>query len=216
MTRKQLCEHCDGIPFHLLRYPRISEIPLIKAGTLPNKFPYIENADLRLSRYDLGYLDEMRHRTTCGLCTYIWKSLNRLDIYTPEGRTRAGGRIICRADVGKAESIFRYPDPDSDDFFKLFQLAVTTHIEGHPKHGPNGTLHVYFDRHFQPCDIGASNRQHEGNSFGSGLDPNMTIFGGRSRPLQIDLRWVRRWLQICKEDHGSTCEALLSPADTFM
>lgn len=214
MEAKSLCENCARIPCHLLRYPRISEIPLIASRRLPRKFPYIGHADLRQGRHRMGYLDEMKECVDCALCKYTWQALSALDVYTSEGKTRAGYRIVVAADVGHQDQICRYPKDDSDTMFTLYKLSVLTYIEGSPEH--DGVYHLRLDRHFQSADIGVSTINIDDTFRDPRFGVDMTIFGGRKRPLQIDLRWMRKWLKICMEQHGDACQNLLPTRDIFM
>jgi hypothetical protein len=44
----------------------------------------------------------------------------------------------------------------------------------------------------------------------TGLDPETNddkmMFGGRKRPLLLNLQWVQKWLEICDKDHNSACQ----------
>jgi hypothetical protein len=145
---------------------------------------------------------------------YICKALLTLDIYTTTGRTKAGDRVLCQADIGKEEQIFRYPEHDSDGLVKLFQLSITTHIEGHPVHGLSNA-HLYLDRHFQTCDVGVASVSTGGRLSDSKNTSDRTIFGGRIRPLQINVASIQQWLGLCDAEHGKSCQSLLSNKSIF-
>ena len=217
MAKSHLCYSCRQIHFRLLRLPAESEIPQIRSWDLPrDKFPYISDANTRLTKIDIGYLADIKKRTECELCTYIWESLSKLDVYTEDGKSKSGGhRVTCRADVGRQVALFRYPEIDSNDTVTLFQLAITTHLEGHPCHDVDNTAHLLMDNHFQTCNVGAGSIQVDEQLRDPRPGVDMAVFGGRQRPQQINLNWLKGWLYICEHEHGNLCNSLLSTVEMF-
>jgi hypothetical protein len=217
MATTHLCDSCRQINFRLLRLPVESEIPQIRSWNLPrDKFPYISDAKTRQTKINIGYLSDIKKRTKCELCVYIWELLSKLDVYTEDGKTRSGGRnVICRADVGRETAIFRYPEIDSNDSVTLYQLAFTTHLESHPHHDADNSAHLIIDNHFQTCNIGAGSIQIDDKFRDPRPGVDMVVFGGRRRPEQINLNWLRRWLYICEHEHGDLCNSMLSTPEIF-
>lgn len=217
MAKLHLCDSCRQINFGLLRFPAESEIPQIRNRSLPkDKFPYINDANIRQTKIDIGYLVDMKKRKECELCTYIWESLSKLDVYTEDGKSKSGGhRVSCRADIGFASGLFRYPEIDSYDTVTLYQLAITTQLHGHPHHDVDGTAHLQMDNHFRTCNVGAGCIQVDDKFQDPRHGVDMVVFGGRQRPLQINLNWLRRWLYICEHEHGNLCNSLLSAVEKF-
>ena len=37
-------------------------------------------------------------------------------------------------------------------------------------------------------------------------DVDMTVFGGRRQPLQVNLECVKRWIETCQFDYGDICD----------
>lgn len=215
MTKLPLCATCQQIDFALLRGPRTSDISSLRAGHLPDQYPYKNNDAVRQRKINLGFLSDMKERKNCPLCVFIWQFSSKQGVYTEDGRTQSGARVMCKADIGSHAGIFRYPEKDADDLVKMWQLVITTHIEGHALHSIDGNPHLYLDNCFRVCDVGASSIQVRSDFADPRMTVDMTLFGGRIRPLQIDLSWLRRWLEICEHDHHDTCGILLPMDNLF-
>ena len=37
-------------------------------------------------------------------------------------------------------------------------------------------------------------------------DVHMMVFGGRRQPLQVNLEWVKRWIETCQFEYGDICD----------
>lgn len=187
---------------------------MIRNANIPDEYSNTKNA-VRLRKIVLGFLSDIKERKHCPLCVLIWQFVSDSGIYTEDCRARSGARVICKADIGRFSGVFRYPEKDADDNVKLSGLTITTHLEGHHSHDLDGSAHLYLDNRFLTCDFGSSLIQI-GNDF---QDPrsevDMTLFAGRIRPLQINLMWLRRWLEICEDEHQDTCSIMLSKDRVF-
>ena len=216
MGSPRLCDVCRSIDWRLLRLPVESEIPLIQNYELPRKYPYLSNANVRLTKIDLGNLADIKLRTQCELCSYISNYLESSNVYTKNSRSSAGGHAVkCRADIGRQAAIFRYPEVDSNESVTIFRLSITTHLEGHPAHDVDNVAHLLMDNHFQTCNVGAG-AVHVDEQFRDprpGID--MALFGGRIRPPQLNIEWIKRWIEICEHGHDDLCNSLLSIPDMF-
>lgn len=211
MSSSSVCESCARIPFRILRLPLTSEIPLIQSGKLPHKFPYIQDASLRQTKINIGYLSELKTRVDCRLCSYIWTTLAAQNVYSDDGLTRHEAKqVMCRADIGQQVSIFRYPEKDSNDTITLYRFSITTFIDGHPYHDLGERPHMYMDNHFQVCEVGAGSQSVYGLSIASVTGHDRALFAGRVRPLQIDLALLKSWLTLCEKDHGDICNKLVA------
>ncbi|EJT81597.1 hypothetical protein GGTG_01575 [Gaeumannomyces tritici R3-111a-1] len=58
----------------------------------------------------------------------------------------------------------------------------------------------------QACDVGAAGIRANEHFADPRPGIDRMVFGGRRRPLQLDMRWVRRWIDIYEQDHGHKCE----------
>lgn len=194
-----------------------SEIDRVHNKDLPrDKFPYIKDPQDRLTKINIGYLSEIKNRSKCELCAYLWSHLSKLNIYTKDGRSKGGDyNVVCLADIGRQDAVFRYPEIDSNDTITLFRLAFTTHLEGHPYHDTDNITHLVIDNHFQTCNVGAGSIQVDESFRDPRTSMDMAVFGGRRRPEQININWLRRWLNICENNHGDEYNALLSTAEIF-
>ncbi|TLD20116.1 HET-domain-containing protein [Venturia nashicola] len=210
-----LCKSCQRIDFALLRGPRTSEIPMIRDANIPDQYSYTKNAEVRLRKIVLGFLSDIKERIECSLCELISQLISDTGVYTEDCRAHSGARVICKADIGKETGIFRYPEKDADNNVKLFQLTITTHLEGHQSHDLDGSAHLYLDNRFLVCDYGSSLIQIGDDFQDPRSDVDMTLFAGRMRPLQINLAWLRRWLEICEDEHQDTCSIMLSKDHVF-
>lgn len=208
-----LCDTCQRIPFETLRYPKISEIPSIKSGHPPKgKFPYKHDADKRMSMVNLGYLSHIRDKQHCQLCRIIWREFRKLNVYSESGHSALGHEVTCKADIGTHLGLFRYPEKDSSSHITLYRLSISTHIP--PNHNIDDYPHMWLDHCFQTCDVGteqiiAEDLVHINKGF------DRYIFGGRRRPLQIDLNRIRQWLNICENQHGNVCSKTLDQSGVF-
>ncbi|KAI1205880.1 HET-domain-containing protein [Annulohypoxylon truncatum] len=112
---------------------------------------------------------------------------------------------LLETDVCDAEASFFgvYCDPKGK-YYWIRRLSIMVEIgtDAYNIGGPKKSLFYAF----QACNIGAATIQVDDKFLDPRLGTDMMIFGGRWRPLQLDLRWVRRWINICETDHGDTCK----------
>ena len=62
---------------------------------------------------------------------------------------------------------------------------------------------------FQACDVGTISSEDSMNKLFLDDPPKMneTVFGGRRRPLVVDLRLLQKWLRDCITEHGKACHS---------
>ena len=132
----------------------------------------------------------------CTLCHLFGQILTRRAGYPTSGLTSNGEEILCQAETN-FYGLFRNPS-DVTKFYWLRRLSIIARArEDDLPHG------AHFA--FQACDAGAASMRPDESALGPGTNDDKMMFGGRKRPLLLDLRWVQKWLQICDEDHGSAC-----------
>lgn len=196
MENKRLCNFCGKINFEALRNPLISDLPALQEGNADStRHPFKDKRDdaHKLSR--LGTFGDILQRgKTCRLCQLIGDVLTR---HTP-------GQLL-ETDVCDAETSFFgvYRDPKGKNYWiRRLSIMVEIGTDAYNIGGPKKSL---FNA-FQACSIGATSVQAEEKFLDPQPGPDTMIFGGRRRPLQLDLQWVRRWIDICGTDHGDACE----------
>ncbi|KAJ2991518.1 hypothetical protein NUW58_g2485 [Xylaria curta] len=117
-------------------------------------------------------------------------------------------QTICRPsenDVCHAETSFygvcRGPN-GKNYWIRRLSILIEIETDAYDIGGPKKSLFYAF----QACDVGAASVEVDLRFVDPRPGIDMMIFGGRCRPLLLDLRWVRRWMDICKTTHGTTCE----------
>ncbi|KAI1279621.1 HET-domain-containing protein [Xylaria sp. FL0933] len=128
------------------------------------------------------------------LCQLIKNALSRQVNHQP-----------AEHDVCHAETSFYglYRDPRGKNYWiRRLSILVEIETDAYSAGGPKKSLFYAF----QACDVGAASVQVDERFVDPRPGIDMMIFGGRCRPLLLDLRWVQRWMSICKTDHGAKCE----------
>ncbi|KAI1757570.1 HET-domain-containing protein [Xylaria castorea] len=143
----------------------------------------------------LGSFGDLLQRSKiCRLCQLIENALSR------QGIRRPSENDVCHAET----SFFGvYRGPKGKNFWvRRLSILVEIGTDAYGVGGPKKSLFYAF----QACDVDAVSVQVDRRFADPRPSIDMMIFGGRCRPLLLDLRWVQRWMNICKTNHGSTCE----------
>ncbi|KAI1653446.1 hypothetical protein F4813DRAFT_393630 [Daldinia decipiens] len=196
MESEILCKFCSKINFEALRNPLISDLPALQKGRADTtRHPFKDKRDDAHKPTSLGtFGDILQRRKICRLCQVIGDALSR---HTP-------GQLL-ETDVCDAETSFFgvYRDPQGKHYWiRRLSILVEIGTDAYNIGGPKKSLFFAF----QAYNIGAATLQVDGNFLDTQPSTNMMIFGGRRRPLQLDLQWVRRWINICGTDHGDSCK----------
>ncbi|KAH8801433.1 heterokaryon incompatibility protein-domain-containing protein [Xylogone sp. PMI_703] len=198
MDAVRLCEFCSKIDFERLRNPLLSDLPAVREGRVDkSRRPF---KDTRVDTHKpttLGPFSEILRRSkSCRLCQLIVFSL-----------TRHVANRLSDEDVCEAETTFfgGYRDPQGENYWLIRRLSIIVDIstDVYTIGGPNKSLFHAF----QACNIGAGSIQVDEEFTDPRPEVDMMVFGGRQRPILLDLRWVQRWMDICKTDHGIACES---------
>jgi hypothetical protein len=194
MDSVTLCEFCRKINFESLRNPLVSDLPAFKESRLgksPSHFRFFSGKPTPLGSFG----DILQRRRTCPLCRLIGDALIRhkprdewdkdhcLAVISPFGHyhNSRGARYWAH----RLSIVVQRGDEWAET--KLLALR--------------GLFHV-----FHPCSIGAASAQAVASFADPQPELNTMLFGGRRRPLVLDIQWVRRWMEICMDGHGMACE----------
>ena len=197
MAASNLCDHCSKINFDALLCPLTSEMRNLQ-GRPQTGFFKKRNADDAHKLANLGNLSGVvRRSSSCRLCHLIWEVLARRGGYRPSGLTLTGEDLQCYAETN-FYGLFRNPHDEAEHYF-LRRLSVIARA---------GEEHAVDGEHFcfQPCDVGAGSILVDQSFRDPRPNVDMMMFAGRKRPLLIDLDWVRRWIDICQDEHGDVCK----------
>ncbi|RYP75208.1 hypothetical protein DL771_002533 [Monosporascus sp. 5C6A] len=196
MDAVSLCEFCSTINFEALRNPLISDLPALREGRADrSRHPFKDKGDDAHKVTTLGrFSDVLQRSKTCRLCQLIVNALTRQVSHRP------GDNSVCDAET----SFFGvYRDPQGKDYWiRRLSILVDIHSDAYCIGGPKKSLFYAF----QACNIGTASVQVDEQFADPRPGVDMMVFGGRRRPLLLDLRWVQRWMDICKTDHGIACE----------
>ncbi|KAI1113012.1 HET-domain-containing protein [Nemania sp. NC0429] len=143
----------------------------------------------------LGSFGDIRRRSkVCRLCQLFVSTLLR------PGTQRPREQDVCHAET----SFFGvYRDPKGGTYWnRRLSICVEIETDAYSIGGPTKSLFYAF----QACDVGAASVEVDEKFTDPRPGVDMMIFGGRCRPLQLDLQWVQRWINICRTDHGIKCE----------
>lgn len=193
MDDVSLCDFCKGINFESLKNPLVSDLPALREGRVDrNRYPFKDKGDDAHKPTPLGsFGDILQRSTTCPLCRLIGDALTRHAAHRPSGQDD------CRAET----SFFGVYRDSQRKTHWIRRLSILVDInDAYSAGGPKKSLFYAF----QACNTGTASLQVDERLADPGVD--MMLFGGRRRPLVLDLGWVRRWMDICKADHGSVCE----------
>ncbi|KAI0799354.1 hypothetical protein GGR55DRAFT_683962 [Xylaria sp. FL0064] len=196
MDTVTLCRFCSNINFEALRYPLTSDLPALRECRVDtSRHPFRDKRDDAHKTTLLGsFSDIIQRSNTCRLCQLIKNALSR-----------QVNRQPAEHDVCHAETSFYglYRDPRGKNYWiRRLSILVEIETDAYSAGGPKKSLFYAF----QACDVGAASVQVDGRFVDPRPGTDMMIFGGRCRPLLLDLRWVQRWMNICKTGHGTKCE----------
>ncbi|KAI0869541.1 HET-domain-containing protein [Hypoxylon argillaceum] len=120
------------------------------------------------------------------------------NVLSKQAIRRPSGNDVCHAET----SFFGvYQDPNGKNYWvRRLSILVEIETDAYGVGGPKKSLFYAF----QGCDVGAASVQVDRRFVDPRPNIDMMIFGGRCLLLNLD--WVQRWMNICKTDHGTTCE----------
>lgn len=209
MERDELCEKCSQIEFSALSTPTLADVyrarkdrrgPLfLPKGTWrgPGEPP-------KVNKVNLGSLERIEHSSAlgCRLCAIF------LEVVRRQGGFVAPGVALPRGDEvhfwADPSSYYGYitdslEDIDSssrDCYCVLKRLLVTA-----TRTDTEETV-AYFNCIVQPCNVGASRPQAQGDQI---QGENDRLFFGRMRPVVLDINLPRQWIELCETMHGASC-----------
>ncbi|KAM7214003.1 Heterokaryon incompatibility protein (HET) domain containing protein [Rhypophila decipiens] len=189
MPISDLCSFCANINFDALRNPLLSDLPAIRDGTVDtSRHPFKGKTEDAHASTQLGKLSDIAQRAeSCRLCALMIKSLARHNGRRPQPDD------VCRAETS-FYGVYRTPSGHLYWTGRTLTIGIRT---------PQGS----WAHAFQACNVGALSMDVDvQNRFQHKKPIDSMIFGGRRRPLSLDLNWVRQWIKICKTDHGDECE----------
>lgn len=158
----------------------------------------------------LGTLSRIRKDSlNCPLCALFCHIVNRQGaVYQHRFayKTLDSSDIEFRADpdLSYYARIIRL-DSASRNSFVFRRLNLTAHATTSPDN-----VVAYFDNVLQVCDVGTLSGAVERSETRALRDAEKMPFGGRKRPLTLDLKLVHHWMHSCADGHGPLC--MLDPA----
>lgn len=200
-----LCTHCRQIDFNALRGPSATDMEhLITGDGTGERFAQVLPGTSH-DKVGLGTLSRIRKDSLkCPLCALFCHIVNRQGaIYWHRlaYETLDSSVIEFRADpdLSYYARITRL-DAASRNSFVLRRLNLTAHATTSPDN-----VVAYFDNVLQVCDVGTLSGAVERPETRALGDAEKMPFGGRKRPLRMDLKLVNQWMQICSDEHGALC-----------
>lgn len=195
-----LCSYCSKINFQALRFPYSSDIPAIENGTTKESsstfFQKLSVDDVH-KMVSLGSLRRIiSDAASCRLCHHFLKILTQDGQYPKNGLTPEGGDFECQAECN-FYGVFRERQSEGDNHWLRRLSIIVRKDEGDIPYGSHFC--------FQACETGAVEREVDA-TFGDGRPGiDRILFGGRKRPLVLQMEWVQRWLKTCLSDHDPGC-----------
>ncbi|PWY95754.1 HET-domain-containing protein [Aspergillus sclerotioniger CBS 115572] len=194
-----LCHFCSEINFDALRNPLKSDLPAIANNRIDcNRHPFRNKRDEAHKPTPLGTFGELLQRAqTCRLCELTAEIISR------QNGSRAEGFQVQKHETCRAMTSF-YGDYNTPGGAVFWTRWLSILIGD----GLDTEIDQQKDLYgaFQACDIDATTVVVDGRFLDPRPEVDMTVFGGRRRPLQLDLSWVRSWVQLCQDHHGQACE----------
>jgi hypothetical protein len=196
----QLCEYCSKINFDALRCPSVSEITNLQRGesTTETLFFKASKGEAAHNKTNLGFLSRIKQDAHhCRLCNLIWQTLMRYNPSQTSHLTSNSEDVTCLVDI-EFYGIFWNPR-DETKCHHIRRVSIITKI---------GDTNTNDDVHFafQTCNKDVLSVQVDENFKDPRQNVDMLVFGGRKRPLEVNLQWLRRWIELCQHDHGKVCE----------
>ncbi|OOF97382.1 hypothetical protein ASPCADRAFT_166162 [Aspergillus carbonarius ITEM 5010] len=199
-----LCHFCSKINFDALRNPLKSDLPAIASNQIDRRqHPSKNKRDEADTPSPLGTFGEILQRAqTCRLCELTAEIISR------QNASRAKGSQVQKHETCRAMTSLHglYNAPGGAVFWTRWLSILIGE-------GSEAEIDQRKDLYgaFQACDIGATTVVVNERFVDPRPGVDMMVFGGRRRPLQLDLSWVRSWAQLCQVHHGEACE--LADAD---
>lgn len=204
----QLCYRCVLLNFEALRNPSASDLPSIREGHPDqNRHPFRDKRDDAHKRERLGTLEEIHRRaTSCPLCALVERVVRRQYPWSSVPLSNTEHAIFY------AETTFygMYRDGAAKNYW-IRRLSITIETSSVALSHKNVAFAI------QACNLGATAVEVDASFADPRADVDVMVFGGRKRPLQLNIEWLRRWMRICDDHHGAACtkaDVKLPEADT--
>lgn len=207
-----LCSYCASINWDAMRPPTPAQMDDIINHKSWNGIHKLAESPNKIEKVYIGTLLRMRRDSaTCELCRLFVDIIDRQGaVYSDETGEHSldEEKIFFRANNDTSYYGQILPTGFSKDpEFVTRRLCLAAHSldDGPPE--DSGVALAYFDNLVQLSDVGIlsksptttyENRQYE--------KVDGVLFGGRKRPLELDLDLVHSWMNICAEKHGSLCK----------
>ena len=202
---KPLCSYCQKISFDALRGPSPTDVNDLANGEITGRrFPQVipgTSHDI----ISLGSLSRVQKDCShCPLCTLFCQIIKK------QGAVYWHNSAYETLDSSDIE--FR-ADPDLSWYAKIGSLNGTStgifqsrrlSLTAHSVHSPDFAL-AYFDHVLQVCEVDILSASANRSAMQAHRMAEGMPFGGRKRPLTLDLQLVHGWMQICTNEHGRLC-----------
>jgi len=202
-TNVSFCENCSKINFEAQRTPSESDITDLLAGNTNGlRFPNSENK-APLEKISLGTLQRIRRdSSTCALCAIFCHIIDRQGGFYQSHRSLDHPNIVFRADPDSHYGNITTLNPDSSHGYRIRRLG----LYGYEAENVDKYPLAYINHILQACPAGAiASTPSSGNEFVAGAKESRMLFGGRQRPLTVDLDLLKLWISTCEHEHGSGC-----------
>ena len=203
---KPLCSRCRQINFDALRGPSAIEVDRLAAGKAPPGHSHAQVLPgTSLDKVNLGTLSRIqKDASDCPLCTLFYQIIKRQGaVYWHHS---------AHETLDSSDIQFR-ADPDLSYYAKIGGLdAANTgvfvfrrlNLTAHAAPTPDEAI-AYLDNVLQVCDAGTLSAPAKDLATQAHRKAKAMPFGGRKRPLTLDLQLVRGWMRICTNEHGKHC-----------
>ena len=212
-----LCKPCQSIDFGSLRLPTYDNLNTYsKSGHFSHSSELVHfDGDVTYpARLSLGPLRRIKASSAdCPLCDLIWQILIRQN-YGEEpqlvGNEPAPRDLECFiwawpygnfTDPGREKTELRQTARTLHNMVRRLSLRIGVPAADHEDDEDCAWWDIWHC--IQACAVN-----------GISLDPfqawrgqssHALAFGGRQRPLCIDIEWLRQWIELCDHAHGSNC-----------
>lgn len=114
----------------------------------------------------------------------------------------SAGRAFERQ--GRSKSVLRCFTPTSQ-WGKATYLLRRLCLLVYSKEADDDKHVAHIPYFAQACETGATESEAGPDEQRASISASALVFGGRKRPLVLDVRWIRSWMQICEEEHKEAC-----------
>lgn len=166
------------------------------------RFPFSSNHGQDIPTTNLGTFSTVKQRAPeCQFCAAVVDIIDR-NRDSPVGRyLPPDERLSVRADPNQYYGVFTPTSQWGKATYLLRRLCLLVYSKE-----ADDDKHVAHIPYFaQACETGATESEAGPDEQRASISASALVFGGRKRPLVLDVRWIRSWMQICEGEHKEAC-----------